>query len=408
MAFEVQDKYGRLSSMMNERLRRHWAACEAMGLGYGGITAVSRATGLSRPTIHQGIREVRQQMPQLAEELQTPQRARHAGGGRKCSAEQDPTLRKDLERLLESTTRGDPAGPLLWTCKSTRRLAEELKAEGHSLSHMTVDRLLSQMGYSLQANRKTREGSSNPDRNAQFEHINAKVRRFQKQGQPVVSVDTKKRELVGDFKNAGREWHPKGQPQEVRVHDFRDEQLGVAIPYGVYDLSRNEGWVSVGIDHDTAPFAVESIRRWWRRMGKRVYPQARELLIVADAGGSNSSRNRLWKLQLQALADETGLTVHVCHLPPGTSKWNKIDHRMFCHIAENWRGRPLVSRAVIVNLIGHTTTREGLKIRAAVDEGAYERGIKVSDEQFASVKLCPEAFHGEWNYAIKPRNGSEM
>jgi len=403
MAFQIADKFGALASIMNEKLRRHWAACEALALGYGGVTAVCRATGLSRVTIHRGIDEVTEQMPRVAAEAAGGERVRRPGGGRKPLTEQDASLRRDLLALLESTTRGDPTSALLWTCKSTRHLAGELNHQGHAVSHTSVARLLAEMGYSLLANRKTREGSSSPDRNAQFEHINARVRSFQRRGQPVISVDTKKRELVGDFKNGGREWHPRGQPERVRVHDFRDDELGVAIPYGVYDPARNEGWVNVGIDHDTAQFAVESIRRWWRRMGGRAYPHARQLLIVADAGGSNSYQARLWKLQLQGLADQTGLAIHVCHLPPGTSKWNKIEHLMFCHTTENWRGRPLVSRAVIVNLIGHTTTRQGLKVRAALDAGHYEQGIKVSDADFAAIDLRPEKFHGDWNYAIAPR-----
>jgi hypothetical protein len=312
-------------------------------------------------------------------------------------------LLRDLRDLLEATTRGDPTCALLWTSKSTRKLAGELSAAGHTVSYRTVARLLDELGYSLQSNRKTREGADDPDRDRQFQHINARVRDFQRRGQPVVSVDTKKRELVGDFKNGGREWRPRGRPQEVRVHDFRDEELGVAIPYGVYDLSRNEGWVSVGIDHDTAQFATESIRRWWRRMGRRAYPKARELLITADAGGSNGSRRRLWKLCLQELADQTRLRISVCHFPPGTSKWNKIEHRMFCHITENWRGRPLSSRAVIVNLIGHTSTREGLRVRADLDEGTYPNGIEVTDEEFAAIRIEPDGFHGDWNYTIRPR-----
>ena len=319
-------------------------------------------------------------------------------------SDRDATLVPDLRRLLESTTRGDPTCPLLWTCKSTRRLAEELNAEGHSVSHMTVDRLLWQMGFSLQADRKVREGESHPDRDAQFEHINARVRHFQRRGQPAVSVDAKKRELVGDFKNNGCEWHPRGSPEPVRTHDFRDPALGVALPYGVYDVGRNEGWVSVGVDHDTSEFAVASIRQWWRRMGRRVYPAARELLITADAGGSNGARRRLWKWCLQQLADELGLRVSVCHFPPGTSKWNKIEHRMFCHITENWRGRPLVSRAVIVNLIGHATTREGLKVHAELDEKSYPEGVKVSNAQFATIRIVRDDFHGDWNYRIDPRD----
>jgi hypothetical protein len=314
----------------------------------------------------------------------------------------DDTLVTDLRRLLESTTRGDPDCPLLWTCKSTRNLAAELNALGHSVSHMTVDRLLWEMGYSLQANQKTREGASHPDRNAQFEHINAQVRRFQRRGQPTVSVDSKKRELLGDFKNNGREWRPRGSPRPVRTHDFRDPELGVAIPYGVLDLERNEGWVSVGVSHETSEFAVASIRQWWRRMGRRVYTDARELLITADSGGSNGARRHLWKWCLQQLADEIGLKISVCHFPPGTSKWNKIEHRLFCHVTQNWRGRPLVSHDLIVKLIGSTTTKTGLKVKAALDQTLYESGIKVTDEELDAVRIKRDDFHGEWNYSISP------
>jgi hypothetical protein len=399
----LHEKFDTLSFMMNEQLRRRWAGCEAMAMGRGGVSAVARATGLSRNTICRGIQEIQETMPELAARVKKGY-VRRPGGGRPPLSNQDTTLVSDLRRLLESTTRGDPNSPLLWTCKSTRHLADELNAEGHSVSHMTVDRLLWSMDYSLQANRKIREGDSHPDRNAQFEHISNKVRQFQRRGQPTVSVDTKKRELVGDFKNNGREWRPRGSPEPVRTHDFRDPELGVGIPYGVYDLERNEGWVSVGIDHDTSEFAVASIRHWWWRMGRRVYPKARELLITADAGGSNSLRRRLWKWCLQQLADELALRISVCHFPPGTSKWNKIEHRMFCHITENWRGRPLVSREVIVNLIGNTTTREGLSIHAELDEGSYPEKIKVSKSQFDAIRLVRDEFHGDWNYRIEPRN----
>jgi transposase len=388
--------------MMNEKLRRRWAACEAMALGRGGVTAVAQATGLSRTTIHHGIAEIKERMPHVTEAMEEG-RVRRPGAGRPRRADQDKTLVRDLEKLLEPVTRGDPISHLLWTSKSTSKLTRELQDRGHQVSQMTVYRLLQDRGYSLQANRKTKEGTSSPDRDAQFQHINRKIRGFSRRGEPVISVDTKKRELVGDFKNAGREWRPKGKPEEVRMHDFRDEDLGVAIPYGVYDVGRNDGWVSVGIDHDTAEFAVATIRRWWQRMGKRVYPRAKELLITADAGGSNGSRCRLWKLGLQELADETGLTISVCHLPPGTSKWNKIEHRMFCHITENWRGQPLVSHGVIVNLIGHTTTTKGLRIKSAIDRGSYDQGIRVSNDEFATIDLRPDHFHGEWNYAISPR-----
>jgi hypothetical protein len=309
----------------------------------------------------------------------------------------------DLQTLLEPVTRGHPQSPLLWTCKSTRHLADELVASGHQVSHDTVRRLLEEMDYSLQANRKTREGKEHPDRDAQFGYINRRVQQFQRRGEPVVSVDTKKKELLGDFKQSGREWRPQGCPEEVRVHDFRDKELGIGIPYGVYDLTRNNGWVSVGIDHDTAEFATEALRRWWSRMGSRAYPEAEELLITADGGGSNSSRSRLWKVCLQKLANELRLRISVCPFPPGTSKWNKIEHRMFCHITENWRGRPLLSRAVIVNLIGSTKTRTGLHINAELDTGYYPTKIKVTDEELASVRLKRAKFHGNWNYTILPQ-----
>jgi len=401
MAYLVRDKFQRLRSMMNEKLKRHWAACEALSMGRGGIAAVALATGLSRTTIRKGIREVQQLYPNLADQA-VPQRVRGAGGGRRPLTEHDQTLQSDLKLLVDPVTRGEPNSALLWTCKSTRALAKELSRLGHDVSYRTVARLLFDLGFSLQANRKTREGSQHPDRNAQFQYIDQQVRRFRRRGQPVISVDAKKRELVGDFKNGGREWQPKGQPEPVRMHDFRDKTLGVAIPYGVYDLTQNQGWVSVGIDHNTAQFATESIRHWWNRMGAQTYPHARELLITADAGSSNGIRCRLWKLCLQQLADELGLTITVCHFPPGTSKWNKIEHRMFCHITENWRGRPLVSRAVIVNLIGDTTTEQGLTIHAELDNNLYENGIKVSDEDLETVQLKQHKFHGDWNYNIFP------
>ena len=401
MVATVRRKFQRLARMMNEKVMRRWAACEAMAMGRGGVSAVAKATGLSRTTIHRGIAEIKERMPHVTEAAEEG-RIRRPGGGRPRRADQDKTLVRDLKELLEPVTRGDPASNLLWTSKSTRKLAVELQHRGHQVSHTTVAGLLGELGYSLQANRKTKEGTSHPDRDAQFQHINRKVQGFRRRGQPVISVDTKKRELVGDFKNGGREWRPRGKPEQVRTHDFRDKDLGVAIPYGVYDMGRNDGWVSVGIDHDTAEFAVATIRRWWQRMGSRVYPRAKELLITADAGGSNGSRNRLWKLCLQELADETGLKVTVCHLPPGTSKWNKIEHRMFCHITENWRGQPLVSHGVIVNLIGHTTTTKGLRIKAAIDRRSYDQGVKVSKQEFAGVDLLPDRFHGEWNYTIRP------
>ena len=402
MVATVDMKFDRLSPMMHEKLRRHWAACEAMAMGRGGITAVSRATGLSRNTIRKGVREVTETMPQVTEAISASP-IRRPGAGRRRLTDKDPTLRADLERLLEPATRGDPMRPLLWTSKGTRRLARELGRMGHQVSHMTVARLLAEMDYNLQGLRKTKEGADHPDRDAQFEHINAKVRTFQRRGQPVISVDTKKKELVGDFKNAGREWHPKGTPPPVRVHDFRDRDLGIAIPYGVYDVTGNKGWVSVGIDHDTAEFAVATIRVWWRKMGARVYPQATALLITADSGGSNGSRSRLWKLCLQDLANELGLRITVCHFPPGTSKWNKIEHGMFCHITENWRGRPLVSQAVIVNLIGHTETTQGLRVKAALDTHEYPQGIRVTDKELATLKIRGDKFHPDWNYTVSAR-----
>jgi hypothetical protein len=328
---------------------------------------------------------------------------RRAGGGRKPVTHDDASLLRDLESLVDPVTRGDPRSPLRWTCKSTRKLAEELQRQGHTVGYRTVAVLLHRLDYSLQSNRKTREGASHPDRNAQFEYINAQVCRSQKRGQPVVSVDTKKKELIGDFKNGGREYQPEGSPEEVGTHDFMDKVLGKAIPYGVYDMTAHEGWVSVGIDHDTAYFATESLRRWWANMGSKVYPRAKELLVTADGGGSNGSRLRLWKVAVQGLADATGMKIKVCHFPPGTSKWNKIEHRMFCHITENWRGRPLRSLGVIVNLIGNTKTEAGLKVRAELDNSPYGIGIKVSDEQLAAVRMKKDDFHGEWNYTISPK-----
>ena len=387
---------------MTERMRRQWAASEALALPRGGITVVAEATGLSRTTIWAGIRELRDGgAPGTGEP--DPRRSRRPGGGPHFAEADDPTLLRDLERLVDPVTRGDPMSPLRWTCKSTRRLAEELQARGHAVSHQTAAVLLRHLGYSLQANRKTREGSAHPDRDAQFGFINGQVRAFQKRGQPVISVDTKKKELVGDFKNNGAEWQPEGEPEEVRAKDFPDKRLGKAIPYGAYDLTCNSGWVGVGIDHDTAAFATETIRRWWEEMGRRSYPQAEELLITADGGGSNGTRSRLWKVCVQRLADEAGLRISVCHFPPGTSKWNKIEHRTFCHITRNWRGRPLTSRAVVVNLIGNTRTAAGLAIQAELDENQDPTGLKVTDEELAEVRIKKNPFHGEWNYTIEPK-----
>ena len=402
MISSVRRKYEALAPLLHEKARRCWAACEALSLGRGGISLVAAATELSRPMIRRGIAELQAGDQRPGPDQPDHPRIRRPGGGRYSVAATDRTLLQDLQRLIEPATRGDPMSPLLWTCKSTRNLADALVDLGHDLSHQTVGRLLVDLGYSLQANRKTEEGKDHPDRDAQFEHINRKVRSFQRRGQPVVSVDTKKKEIVGNYRNSGREWEPRGRPRRVKSRDFPDKELGKVAPYGVYDLTANEGWVSVGIDHDTAEFAVESVRRWWYRMGRPVYPEAKELLITADSGGSNGWRNRLWKVCLQDLADETGLKIVVCHFPPGTSKWNQIDHRMFCHITENWRGRPLVNHAVVVNLIGSTQTRTGLQVQAELDTNRYKKGIKVADAELESVRLKQDKFHGEWNYTIEP------
>ena len=396
----IESKYRSLAPMMDERVRRHWAATEAKAYGWGGVSAVSSATGMSRKTIHKGLAEleVREESPDVPVEL----RLRSPGGGRKRLTQTDPQLFESLEWLVDPTSRGDPMSPLRWTCKSTHELAKALTAQGHELSPRTVGRLLNEAGFSLQSNRKTKEGAAHPDRNAQFEHINATVKRFQRRAQPVISVDAKKKELVGEFKNVGREWQPKGTPLTVNTHDFMDVELGKAIPYGVYDLTRNEGWVSVGIDHDTAQFAAQAIHRWWKRMGAKRYPDAKELLITADGGGSNASRSRLWKVALQDLALRLKMPIQVCHFPPGTSKWNKIEHRMFCHITQNWRGRPLMSHDIIIELIANTTTRAGLKIRAELDTAPYPTGTKVSDEDLAAINLKRHKFQGDWNYALLP------
>jgi hypothetical protein len=396
----IRRKFRSLTVEMDERRRRQWAGAEARDLGRGGVSLVARATGLSRPTIMAGLREL--QLPSAQRAVEGA-RVRRPGGGRRAIAESDPGLLAALEALVEPTTRGDPESPLRWTVKSMGKLAEELTRQNHPVSDRTVATLLKQAGYSLQANCKTREGTSHPDRNAQFEYINSSVRRFQHRDQPAISVDTKKKELIGDFKNGGREWRPQGEPEEVRVHDFQDKTLGKAIPYGVYDILNNQGWVSVGIDHDTAEFAVNSIRRWWKQMGHRRFPRASELLITADGGGSNGSRSRLWKASLQALADDLEMKLFVCHFPPGTSKWNKIEHRLFSFITQNWRGRPLATHQTIVQLIASTTTRTGLTVKAALDTNHYDTKIKVSDQQLARLQLKPHKFHGEWNYTLSPR-----
>jgi hypothetical protein len=395
---QVTERFRSLAGVLDERTRRLLAAAEAKVLGRGGASLVARATGVSRRAIHVGQGEL-QKEPRAAP---GPQRIRRAGGGRKRTTSKDPDLEGHLERLVEATTRGDPMSPLRWTCKSVRRLADELRAGGHTVSHQLVAELLVKLGYSLQANVKRHEGESHPDRDAQFEYLNGQVRTFLAAGQPVISVDTKKKELVGDFKNSGREWRPKGQPCAVRVHDFLIPELGRVSPYGIYDPQHNNGWVSVGTDHDTAAFAVASIRRWWQSMGRGAYPQAQRLLITADGGGSNGSRVRLWKAELQRLAQETGWPITVCHLPPGTSKWNKIEHRLFSFISQNWRGKPLTSHEVVVNLIAATTTRKGLKVRCELDTGNYPAGVRVSDEEMAQLNLERHSFHGEWNYTIHP------
>ena len=395
----IRRKYRSLSVEMDERGRRQWSAAEARELGWGGVTAVAWAPGLSRTTITAGLRELELPAGQRAAE---GMRVRRPGGGRKALTESDWGLLAALEALIEPTTRGDPESPLRWTCKSTRRLADELTRQRHPVGANTVAGLLRHAGYSLQANRKTREGASHPDRNAQFEHINAQVRRFQNRDQPAISVDTKKKELIGDFKNSGREWRPRGEPEEVRVHDFLDKKLGKAIPYGVYDMVNNQGWVSVGIDHDTAQFAVHSIRQWWKQMGRRRFPRASELLITADGGGSNSPRSRLWRVSLQGLADELGLRLHLCHFPPGTSKWNRIEHRLFSFITQNWRGKPLVNHQTVVSLIASTTTQTGLVVKAALDTNHYQTAVKVTDEQLQQLRLTLHAFHGDWNYMLTP------
>ena len=393
----IHARYAAVAPLVDERSRRLFAGAEALALGRGGVSAVARATGLARSTVQRGVKDVR------AADGGVKGRIRREGAGRPRAEERDPTLRRDLERLIEPTSRGDPQSPLRWTTKSVRRLAAELRRQGHTVSHQTVAELLHDMGYSLQGNQKTLEGSSHPDRNAQFAHLNEAVQLQLSLGEPVISVDTKKKELVGPFKNGGRELRPKGAPERVRVHDFLIPELGRVSPYGVYDLGQNEAWVSVGTDHDTAAFAVASIRRWWQTMGQPLYPEAKRLLVTADAGGSNGYQVRLWKLELQRLADETGLEIAVRHFPPGTSKWNKIEHRLFSAISQNWRGKPLVSHEVMVNLIAATTTTTGLKVRSALDRNTYPAGVTVRDAEMETLHLRREAFHGEWNYSLLPR-----
>lgn len=400
----IRQKFEVLKPLMNERMRRLWAAAEATALGRGGVSAVAAATGLSRRTITAGMGEHQRQA--ATEGGAAARGIRRPGGGRKGVTHIDPTLLRDLESLVDPVTRGDPQSPLRWTCKSTRNLAAALTARGHKVGDRTIARLLGDLGYRLQANRNTKAGAAHPDRDAQFQHINEQTKAFQQRGQPVVSVDTKKKARVGEFKKSGREWQPSGVPERVRGHDFEDKELGKAIPYGIYDVTANTGWVRVGTDHDTAAFAVETLRRWWRQMGGSAYPGANELLVIADGGGRNGSRTRLWKAELQGLADELGMRIAVCHLPPGTSKWKKIEHRMFASITQNWRGKPLVSHEVIVQLIGSTTTRTGLTIRAALDPRRYATGKKVPDKEFADLQIERDAFHGEWNYTIMPRESA--
>ena len=396
----LRAKHAALSPVLTERSRRVWAATEAQAIGYGGIAQVARATGIAESTIQRGLRDL------ASGHTLDGARTRKAGGGRKRATDLDATLLRDLDALVEPTAPGDPESPLRWTCLSARTLAVALEGLGHHISHTVVAELLHGLGYSLQGNVKTREGRQHVDRDAQFRYIARRVRAAQRQHQPTISVDTKKKELIGDFKNTGRTWRPATSPQHVRVHDFvipaTPTTGGKAIPYGVYDLHRNEGWVSVGIDHDTATFAVQSIRRWWQQMGRPAYRRAQSLVITADAGGSNGARLRLWKWELQQLANRTGLAITVCHFPPGTSKWNKIEHRLFSHIAMNWRGTPLVDLATIVSLIGSTHSRSGLRVRSELDRGEYPGGVTVTDAQLATIRLERHRFHGDWNYTIHP------
>lgn len=393
----IRARYAAVAPLVDERARRLFAGAEALALGSRGISAVARATGLARATVRRGVEDVR------AGDAGTKGRTRREGAGRPRAEERDPTLRRDLDALIEPTTRGDPDSPLRWTTRSVRKLAAELKRQGHTVSHQTVAELLHDMGYSLQANQKTLEGTTHPDRDAQFAYLNEAVQLQLSLGEPVISVDTKKKELVGPFKNGGKELRPKGNPEQVRVHDFLVPELGRVSPYGVYDIAQNDAWVSVGTDHDTAAFAVASIRRWWQTMGQPRYPQAKRLLITADAGGSNGYQVRLWKLELQKLADETGLEMAVRHFPPGTSKWNKIEHRLFSAISQNWRGKPLVSHEVLVNLIAATTTTTGLKVQSGLDRNTYPKGLTVPDAKMETLHLRRERFHGDWNYSLLPR-----
>lgn len=399
MLSTVRRKWELISDCLNEKGRRLWGAAEALSYGHGGVKLVYKATGISRRAIHRGIHEVRE--PKQASK---PGRVRKKGGGRRKIKDTQPQVTKDLNELIEPVTRGDPEAPLQWICKSTRNLAKDLNRQGHTICYKTVASLLHELGYSLQSNKKTLEGKSHEDRNAQFHYINTSVLNCQERGQPTISVDTKKKENIGNYKNNGREWCQKGHPLEVKGHDFPDSKLGKVAPYGVYDIGRNEGWVSVGISADTAEFAVNAIKTWWQKMGILVYPAAKEILITADCGGSNGYRNRLWKYELQRFADEASLTIHVRHFPPGTSKWNKIEHRLFSYISKNWRGKPLITKEAVVNLIANTKTSMGLTVQAVLDENEYEKGRKISDEAFASIMIQGEEFHPEWNYSLAPRS----
>lgn len=392
----IKWKYELLKSVMNERSRRRFAAVEANTIGYGGIQIVSHATGLNRNTIARGLKELSNKKEMNVECIRRP------GAGRKKTKDKDPMLIKDLERLVEPHTIGDPESPLRWTTKSVRNLARELKKQKHQASYQMIAELLHEMKYSLQGNRKRSEGKNHPDRNAQFEYINNKVKSQLKEKFPAISVDAKKKELVGNFKNSGREWRPKGSPEDVRLHDFVIKELGKVCPYGVYDIAKNKGWVSVGIDHDTAAFAVESIRQWWKMQGKKEYSETKNILLTADAGGSNAVKNRLWKWELQKLVNNIGKPISVCHFPPGTSKWNKIEHRLFSFISKNWRAKPLVSHEVIINLIASTTTNNGLNIKCRLDKNKYPTGIRISDDDMKKINIKKDLFHGEWNYTIYP------
>lgn len=397
----MTQRFNYLSRFLDERQKRLYAAAEALAMGRGGITAAATACGLSRVTVTAGCKELQGNLESNSD-LDLGNRIRRKGAGRKKTVDIDLTLKADLESLIEPVTRGDPESPLKWTAKSVRNLSDALNDMEHQTSHRMIAELLKEMGYSLQANKKTKEGTSSPDRNEQFENIYRTVKLFQKSGNPVISVDTKKKELIGDFKNAGSELRPKGDPERVRVHDFQIKELGKVAPYGVYDPTFNTGWVNVGIDHDTSAFAVESIRRWWKIMGQSSYPKANKLYITADGGGSNGSRVRLWKVELQVLADELGIEIHVSHFPPGTSKWNTIEHKLFSYITQNWRGKPLVSHEVVISLISATTTKSGLKVQCMLDKNEYPKGIKISDVQMGKINLIKKDFRGDWNYSIKP------